>query len=765
MKYLMPLFSSLLFSCLLSANPLNLKIESILNDSALTPYHGWVRYLEFRCENACAKLGEDSEEALLWNRQLTDWVDRIQNDPKLIDSLQGVFEWAYESQADLSGQPFKIAIPIDYDPDKSYGINLYMHGYSGNHMEHATGMECSEDFFKLSILGRARGGFYENLSEVDVLDALKYVQKHWSIDPQRIHFSGGSMGGWATFALSNRYPHLVASARPTCGFGVDLPIGNWMHIPFYSIHSKDDYVVPVVHSRVPLQSLQQAGGKVIIDETDGLGHASWDYVEGNARADEWFSQYRAPLMSEVKNIDYTAIDGKVRKGYWAEIEEWGADQKPARFQLSVSDCNALYATLTNVGVLRVDLADGPFDLSGDLMLSINGQIPQHFEAPLPASLYLVGNDKDYSAQKDEPQWPEYRLRYPGSARNLYSGEPLLIVWGTQGTDAENLRIAKAAYSARRSQHPYFSEDEGDEGPDGVIHEHNTYGLLAGKPDTEVTEEDIQRCHLVLIGNARQNLIARRIANDLPVTIESGQVLASDGISWVTNSAATLITHYNPLAPKRLIFWIGCDDVDFYTQGNALIKSVHSHGRVSFNGTDVVVYDCDTRQLIGARNFGTRWQWNSDYMDSPLLPESFASYQGEARMHANIMIEAVGADFSFVSWPVSDSPLRYAVGKTRIIDLAPAFYGRKLVVMEMSGREIVRYQTVLMDMEVTDQKYAVLARENLINESIDLEKKYQVVTNLFLFSGIMADIKKAPEHLRYSGLSFQDAFDLYLDRHF
>ena len=41
-----------------------------------------------------------------------------------LGALTGVQEWAYESPVDGSGQPFKMAIPSDYDPARRYRVAL-----------------------------------------------------------------------------------------------------------------------------------------------------------------------------------------------------------------------------------------------------------------------------------------------------------------------------------------------------------------------------------------------------------------------------------------------------------------------------------------------------------------------------------------------------------------------------------------------------------------------------------------------------------------
>ena len=216
------------------------RANAALARADLAAYRGWIKYLRTDAGTAVLRQGAASKDATEKIHRLDDWVARITADPNLLATLRGVQEWAYESGADDSGQPFKMAIPTDYDPVHPAPLSVYMHGYSGNHLEHATGMASHPGSFDLSVLGRGRGGGYRALSESDVLDVIDYVQAHWAIDPDRIHLNGGSMGGGGTYRLGSRYPHRFASGRPTCGFASHLPLANLITLPSYATHRADD---------------------------------------------------------------------------------------------------------------------------------------------------------------------------------------------------------------------------------------------------------------------------------------------------------------------------------------------------------------------------------------------------------------------------------------------------------------------------------------------------------------------------------------------
>src|ERR1035438_4200541 len=132
--------------------------------------------------------------------------------------------------------------------------------------------------------------------------------------------NGGSMGGGATYRLGSRYPHLWSSGRPTCGYASYLPMGNLVTLPIYATHSADDPTVSVLHDRGPLALLRELGGQVVYDETDGYGHAVWNYKEGNERGLAWEKSQVRPDSRTVRRVDYTALDGGAVRGWWGGVE-------------------------------------------------------------------------------------------------------------------------------------------------------------------------------------------------------------------------------------------------------------------------------------------------------------------------------------------------------------------------------------------------------------------------------------------------------------
>jgi hypothetical protein len=453
----------------------------------------------------------------------------------------------------------------------------------------------------------------------------------------------------------------------------------------------------VLHDRGPLARLRELGGQVIYDETNGYGHAVWDYKEGNERGSAWEQFQVRPGSRTVRRVDYTALDGGAVRGWWGEIAEWGAAPKPARFQLTAATNNFLFVELDNVTRLRVHIAESPFDRALPLQVVVNGSLSQTLPAPLPDAVVLAA---DPTGWHFEPKTESlaFRLHTPGSALLLYEGDPLLIVYGTGGSEAELRAMHAAAIAASKSPNPEWLDDSGDKGADGVPHSQNLYGRLNTKADTEVTDADLARCHVVLIGTAAQNAVVARIAGRLPVHLADDAVTCDDGVRFPGKHLALGLVHYNPLAPDRLMFWVASHDPATYA-ANSVIPTEMGGGNVAIIdanrtigagtcGADLLVKDAAGSTLVAARSFDSRWHWTHTRDASPILPDTLKTHRDFSIAIGDAIRRIASADFAMIGSYGSQAEAPVTPGITRVADVTPGFYCVPIGVCEMTGAEII-----------------------------------------------------------------------------
>ena len=725
--------------------------ETVIARPELAAYRGWLKYLRLLAEESVARHGSDSAEARAALARLDDWTRRIAADPELLGKLRGVQEWAYESPVDGSGQPFKIIIPTDYDPARPAPLSVYMHGYTGDHLNHSSGFHDHAGYFEVAVLGRARGGWYVGLSQADVLQVLDYIEAHWRIDADRIRLTGGSMGGGATFKLGARFPQRFASGQITCGYVQQEPIGNLLTFPIYATHSDDDPVVPILLSRGPLAELRRRGGQAIFDETTGYGHAVWDYAAGNERSGAWVQWQVRPDSRTVRHLDFTAFDGAAQRCWWAEIAEWGAEPRPAHFVATVGAGNTLFVELDNVARLRLRLAEAPFDRAKPLRVVINGAVPTEIPAPLAESIVIDGPG---ALAGEAP----VRLHTPGGPIQVYDGSPLLIVYGTRGDAASQVALRAAAETASQSSNTSWKADTAEADPgDKIPHWRNLFGRLAIKPDTAVTESDLARCNLVLLGTAAENAIVARMADRLPVRFADGRIAASDGFSLPAAQRTLGLLHFNPLAPERLVFWIASSEPAGYS-AEATVPALCSP---LFIGADLLVTHATERQLVASRSFDSRWRWVGGRERSPILASQPEAHPVLARRIAEAVRRATGADFAVAGGVAQLGATPVLPGETRVADLAPLFYGHTIDVVEMTGAEVLATQA-RMD-AATPGTPQWVALQPTAPAALDPARTYRVAVPMALISSFGRQTRPAPRNQRQSDTTVPEALSRFLEQ--
>jgi hypothetical protein len=506
-------------------------------------------------------------------------------------------------------------------------------------------------------------------------------------------------------------------------------------------------------SRGPLAQLKQLGGTVVYDETTGYGHAVWDYKEGNERAEAWAFAKTRPASREIRRLDFTALDGVARRAWWAEIVEFGAEPEPAHFVLQAEADNTLVAELRGVRRLGLRLAESPFDASKPLRIltkpakGARGQVASSFTlAPRAEPVVVLDVDPvtgQLSLNEPAPALA-FRLRTPGGANQLYAGEPLLIVYGTRGS-AELRRAQKtAALVAAESSRAEWWEPSDDKGPDGVSHNLNLYGSLPVKADTEVTDADLARHHLVLIGSASQSSVVARIAAKLPVSYADGQIRFSDGTSLPSEDRALGLVHYNPQAPDRLIFWVATDHAAAYAAGSLVPELMGSQ----LNAADLVVASVAQPALVLARSFDSHWRWRTGRADSALLPVQGMTQLELGRAVARALRAAAHTDFALAAPRAPQAPA-YTPGITRLSDLLTLAPYAPLSVMRLSGQELLTASRTLERGQVRFEPPATSA-------NVSPQKSYSVALTPALVRAFVPPTHLAPRDYRNTELTLADA---------
>lgn len=123
----------------------------------------------------------------------------------------------------------------------------------------------------------------------DALAALlEEIERHYTVDPERIYVTGLSMGGFGTWAFALAYPDRCAAIAPICGGGDPARVDAIRHLPVWTFHGAKDTIVPLKRSAEMVTALRQCGGNVQFTVYPDAGHDAWTETYANPELYAWF---------------------------------------------------------------------------------------------------------------------------------------------------------------------------------------------------------------------------------------------------------------------------------------------------------------------------------------------------------------------------------------------------------------------------------------------------------------------------------------------
>jgi len=114
----------------------------------------------------------------------------------------------------------------------------------------------------------------QELSELDVMETLAQVRKHYHVDESRIYLMGHSLGAIGTWKIAARYPDIWAALGLFSGQGTPGTIERMKRIPQFVVHGDADPTVNVRGSRLMVDAMKALGMDVRYIEVPGGHHTN-----------------------------------------------------------------------------------------------------------------------------------------------------------------------------------------------------------------------------------------------------------------------------------------------------------------------------------------------------------------------------------------------------------------------------------------------------------------------------------------------------------
>lgn len=206
--------------------------------------------------------------------------------------------------------PYRILLPLNYDPTKQYPLILFLHGSGERGNDNEAQLTHGATLFLRDSIRKnypaivvfpqcSSKSYWSNVSIVNdsitktrifnfdksgkpttamrlLLKLLNTLEKNYPVQKSQFYVGGLSMGGMGTFEIVRRKPNMFAAALPICG-GADTAIASKLtKTNWWLFHGEKDNIVNVQYSKDMASAIKHAGGSVKLTVYPEANHNSWD---------------------------------------------------------------------------------------------------------------------------------------------------------------------------------------------------------------------------------------------------------------------------------------------------------------------------------------------------------------------------------------------------------------------------------------------------------------------------------------------------------
>ncbi len=498
----------------------------------------------------------------------------LAHDQATWNNATGLVVRGYVSRIDGSVQPYGMVVPETYSLSQGSRnrLDIWFHG---------RGEKLSEVNF-LSERSRSAGEFappdtlvlhpygrYCNANkfagEIDTLEALEDVKRHYHVDDDRILVRGFSMGGAACWQFAVHYADQWCAAAPGAGFSetpdflrvfqqedvsgapdYERRLWHWYDCTDYA---RNLLQCPTIAYSGELDVQKQAAdvmATAMLKEGLTLRHiigpgAKHSYhpqakVEIEAALTDLAARGRERFPRRLQFDTYTL---RYNRQAWLTVDALGEHWTRARVDAELESDVRINLNTENVTALTLAFPSGrcPLDPTSAVTVEIDGE---SLTAPVPLS------DRSWTCQlhRESNAW---KL---GPAPD---GETPRKRHGLQGPIDDAFMDA---FLFVRPTRPFANEQIKNWTTQEVAHATEAWrkqfrGEAPIKNDVDVTDDDIANRNLVLWGDAESNALWARIAEQLPLRVADGNIHVNDR-AYSTDHHVPILIAPNPLNPQRYV---------------------------------------------------------------------------------------------------------------------------------------------------------------------------------------------------------------------
>lgn len=477
----------------------------------------------------------------------------------------------YRSAVDGSTQPYGLVIPADYTAAKPSRLDVVLHGSSKSvgmselrfmsrfDEGDEAGKAPEADFIELHPLGRVEN-CYRWSGETDVFEAIEAVCSQYAIDRNRIVLRGMSMGASGTWHLGLKHPDFFVALGPYCGYVDTHQFSETPGMNFVKVGPLPPHQERMLHM---LDSVDYAANAGVVPAIACIGEKD-PFFQAHVIMGAAMEREGLKMVNLISPGTGHTIDPVTQKEQIRRIAEHVATGRPeapnhlrfVTWTLKYSRCFWLQALALDSHYERAELegtvlADGTVEMKEPKNIARFAlhspalqQIGAHLriggvEVTVPErkggeSLVVGRRGEAWEVLKGPDAGGGKRPGLQGPVDDAFT-TPFLCVRGT----GQPWHPAIGAWSEATLQR--------------FEYEWKRYfrGRLVVKLDTQVTEDDLRRCNLILFGDPASNSWIARVLPQLPIRWTKDEVrVGKDAYAAATHAPALICP--NPLAAGRYV---------------------------------------------------------------------------------------------------------------------------------------------------------------------------------------------------------------------
>ena len=443
----------------------------------------------------------------------------------------GFVRLAYRDEVDGSPQFCRAYLPAEYDPARKWPLVVDLHRSDTIDPPY---LEWEDVFQRHNAWADENGvivlvphgrfkSWYKGIGMKDVLRCIRMAKERFAVDEDRVYLTGRSMGGGGVWEIGTRSPQLFAAIAPVYGGWDDRILKDAYQLekltprqrffaecyssfaraesllttPVFLNHGINDTYVNVSHSRLAVRMLQRWGYDVRYWEHVGKGHEvfSDDQLGHEQALIEWLLTHTR--VNNPRQVRIRADDLKSASVHWVRVEQ---REDPLAFLYVDAEVVAPnFIRVNTENVLALTLSPGAELVDPALPLKVD------WNGRGLADLRLTEGKVTLEAPGYTPAALTKRPELEGPIRDVFS-TPFAIVVGTVSDDQTRRancerRAADLVSQWEKEQHCKPRQFK----------------------DTELTDTDLRRYSLVLIGGPSDNLVTRKLIDKLPLRLEGNRI--------------------------------------------------------------------------------------------------------------------------------------------------------------------------------------------------------------------------------------------------